>query len=233
VAEELVLGGPEPLPELLLGVLRGAAGGLPVGHELLEPVRGLGPLGGLGQALGFGDQLLLVRLRLLALSVEAGEVAATAPAEGVPRGGVTLPQLAVGLAVDALDRLPLVEDLPHPVAGNLPLGALGRDQLGLGDQLALALGGLLPGQRASGLLLLRLGGDHNCELLKARGNGVKVADGVDLGQRLLQPNHGRLRVLRVSGAAREPGLQQFDLGDQVVVAAGEVREALLGRASLP
>ena len=126
--EEGVLRGPEPFPQPLLDVLGRARRGLPLGHQLLEPVGGRVPLGRVGQRLGLGDQLFLATLRLLAGRVEGGEVGAAAAGEGVAGGGVALPQLAVGLLVDAADRLPLVEDRLEPVAGRLPAGRLGGDR---------------------------------------------------------------------------------------------------------
>src|SRR3712207_7984446 len=58
----------------------------------------------------------LFRSGLAALGVERGEVRAAASAEGVPGGGEPRPQRLVGLAVDAADRLPLLDDRLEPVA---------------------------------------------------------------------------------------------------------------------
>ena len=132
---------------------------LPLAHQRLEPARGRPPLGRAGQRLGLGDQLLLAGPGDAALLVQRGEVAATAAGERVPGGGEALPQLLVGLPVDAADRLPLLDDGAEPVAGGLPLRALGQ-LLGLEDELLLGRGRRRPGRGPgrAGLLELRLGG---------------------------------------------------------------------------
>ncbi len=175
----------------------------------------------------------LARLRLLALRVEGGEVGAAAAGEAVPGGREPLPQLAVGLLVDAADGLPLVEDLLEPVAGRLPAGRLGRELLGLLDQRGLAgqrlgAGGLAGGARLAGLLL----GDRG-ELVEPGGEAVDVADDVRLGERAAQPPDRGQRVRGVGRTGLEPGLDQVDLGHQVGEAPGEVGQALLGRPGLP
>src|SRR3712207_8177227 len=85
----------------------------------------------------------LFRSGLAALGVERGEVRAAASAEGVPGGGEPRPQRLVGLAVDAADRLPLLDDRLQPVTACLPRRRLGGDLLRLGGQRLLAgdLGG--------------------------------------------------------------------------------------------
>src|SRR3712207_6855701 len=76
----------------------------------------------------------LFRSGLAALGVERREVRAAAPAEGVAGGGEPRPQRLVGLAVDAADRLPLLDDRLEPVAGRLPGRRLRGDLLRLGRQ---------------------------------------------------------------------------------------------------
>jgi hypothetical protein len=49
-----------------------------------------------------------------------GEVLTPAFAEGIARGGESLPQRVVRATVDAANRLPLLDDGPQPIAGNLP-----------------------------------------------------------------------------------------------------------------
>ena len=73
-----------------------------------------------------------------ALPVQVGEVRAAAAVERLTGLGEPLPQQLVGLAVDAADRAPLVEDRLEPVARLLPLRRLGRQRLGLGGQRLLA-----------------------------------------------------------------------------------------------
>jgi hypothetical protein len=67
--------------------------------------------------------------------------ASLAAVERLTRLGEPLPQQLVGLAVDAADRAPLVEDRLEPVARLLPLRRLGRQRLGLRGQGLLARDG--------------------------------------------------------------------------------------------
>ena len=181
--EERVLRGPEPLPELLLGLLGGARRGLPLGHQLLEPVGGGGPLGRLGQRLGLGDQLLLAVWACLRC---ASRVAKWAPRRRVKPSRAAAYRFhsspSVFLSTPWIG-LPLVEDLLEPVAGGLPAGGLGGDLLGLLDQGGLAgqrlgAGGLAGGPGLAGLLL----GDRG-ELVEPGGEAVEVADDVRLVER--------------------------------------------------
>src|SRR5699024_2772675 len=100
--------------------------------------RGRAPVGGVGERLGTLDQLLLLELGARPLPIELSEVRTAPPVERFTGLRVAPPQLVVGLAVDAPDRLPLVEDGPEPVAGGLPLRALGGDLLGLGGERLFA-----------------------------------------------------------------------------------------------
>ena len=83
-AEERVLRGPEPFPELLLGLLGRARRGLPLGHQLLEPVGGRGPVGRVRAASRPRRPAPPCGLRLLALRVQGGEVGAAAAGEARP-----------------------------------------------------------------------------------------------------------------------------------------------------
>ncbi len=63
-----------------------------------------------------------------------------ASVEAVPGSRVALPQCVIGLAVQAGDRSPLIDDGAHPVPGGLPLRRVGRDILSLDGQCLLAGG---------------------------------------------------------------------------------------------
>ena len=136
--EEDVLCGAELLPQVVVPVAAGARDRLPAVHQRAHGGAGRAPVGGGGQLLGLVDQLLLGRARLAALGVERGEVRTAAPAEGVPGRGEPGPERLVGLAVDAADRLPLLDDRLEPVAGRLPRGGLRGDLLRLRGQRLLA-----------------------------------------------------------------------------------------------
>ena len=138
--EELVLRGLEPLPQGVVDVLGGAARRLPLRQHVAERGRGGAPVGGVGQLLGAFAQRLLGLAGADAFAVQLGEVRAAAPVERLARRGVALPQRVVGLAVQARDGAPLVEDLAQPVAGGLPLRRVGGDVLGLGGEGLLARG---------------------------------------------------------------------------------------------
>ena len=188
---------------------------LPLGHQRLEPVRRRRPLGRVGQRLGLGDQLLLAGPGDAALLVERREVAAAAPGEGVPGGREALPQLLVGLAVDAADRLPLLDDGAEAVAGDLPLRALGQ-LLGLEDELLLGRGGRCPGRGPgrAGLLELGLGGARPARSAgrRARARSPTTAtspsdalQGGGVGQGGLRVARARRRAGSPAGRPRWPG----------------------------
>ena len=98
------------------------------------------PVGGVGQLLGAFAQRLLGLAGAGALAVELGEMRTAAAVERLAGRRVALPQRVVGLAVQAGDRAPLVEDLAQPVARGLPLRRVGGELLGLGGQRFLARG---------------------------------------------------------------------------------------------
>ena len=110
-------------------------------HQVAVAARGRAPVGRGGEALGLGGEPLLDAAGVVALLVLLGEVRLAAPGVRRARGREAAPQRVVGGPVDAGERLPLVEQLAHPVGAVAPVGALG-ERLGLGDDLLLALAGL-------------------------------------------------------------------------------------------
>ncbi len=190
-------------------------------------------LGGPGQFLGALDQLLLGNLRRAALGVELGEVLAAPLAERVTSRGELLPQGVVGLAIDALDLLPLLDDGAQPVAGHLP----GRRALG--DLVSLRDQRLLRSDRVGASLLtgcLRFAGarvgssEHGVEA------GVERAEVADdgCGRQLLLHRQGvGLGRGRITAARFEPLLEQDDLGCQVLVPADVELQPGIGVAGLP
>jgi hypothetical protein len=156
-----------------------------------------------------------------------------APAEAVPGRREPRPQRLVGLAVDPADRLPLLDDRLEPVAGGLPRRRLGGDLLRLGGQRLLA--GDLRGARG-GLLGAGLGGglvggaDHGTG---PGGQTFEVSDGGRAGDVVGQRLRLLLQLARVAGVRLEARLEQPDLGGQVGVAAGVVRQPLGRLAGLP
>src|SRR5690606_29339543 len=85
--EEHVLGGAESGPQRVVVLAGGAAGTLPLVHELAVGRGGRPPVGRVLQRLGARDQLLLDRLGALVLRVELGEVGASVAVEGAARLG--------------------------------------------------------------------------------------------------------------------------------------------------
>jgi hypothetical protein len=156
------------------------------------------------------------------LPVEFGEMRAASPGEGVPSLGEAAPQCLVGFAVYALDRLPLIQDGAQPVAAGFPLGGLGADLLGLLRQLLLPGGcsrsGLLSGRLRAGEAVL----GASLQVVQQSGEPDEVAHGGRLDDVIAQgPNPGQ-RLFGVSYSRRQPGLEQFRFGEQVVEAAREV-----------
>ena len=131
--EERVLGRLEPAPQLFLVGPAGPARRLPGPHQLPVGRGGRAPVGRGGQRLGLGDQLLLARLGLLALLLQAGEVGLAPLGERVAGRGQPLPQRGLHRPVGPWRGLPLLQQLAHPLAADLPVRGLGRDLLGLGD----------------------------------------------------------------------------------------------------
>ena len=160
-------------------------------------------------------------------------MAATTATEGIAGAGVALPQGIVGLAVDATDRLPLLEDGFEAVTGGLPLGGVGSDGLSFGDELFLASDGLL-GALLLGLFCLRVGGFGRVdEEIEVGADGVEVADDLFVAEAvgdtacLVGDGRGFLRVCFQAAAEDE------DFGAEVVEALREVGESLRRIACLP
>ena len=104
------------------------------------------PLGRRRDLLGLAGELGLHLSDDPALLLDLREVGSTPGVELPPSLGELAPQLGVGLAVDAADRLPLLDDRAETLAGRLPAFALG-ELLGLGDERPfLVRGGLSRGE---------------------------------------------------------------------------------------
>ena len=165
----------------------------------------------------------------LALLVLLREVRLAAAGVRRPRGREPLPQLVVGGAVDARERLPLVEETAQPVGAGPPVAA-GGERLGLGDDLLLGGLGLDGALRLLGLAGLALQGDHRAERVEAPDERAEVADGVGLGD-LGGDGLDRLGGLLGRHHARpDPLLEQLDLEGQRLEALGEEGHGLFGRA---
>ncbi|GAA3311059.1 hypothetical protein GCM10020219_017900 [Nonomuraea dietziae] len=97
-----------------------------------------------------------------------------------------LPQRGLGDAVDALGRLPLLDQLAKALAAGLPVRGLLGDALGLGDDALLDALGLGPGHVAGGLDLLTALGDQLGQRVEPLNQRAQVADGVRVGHGLAQ-----------------------------------------------
>jgi len=157
----------------------------------------------------------------------------TPTVEAVARLGVALPEDVVGFAIDTLDRLPFVEDLPETVAGRLPLRRLRTDLLGFGGQCLLA------GDGVGACLLLALpdlvgdlvGTPDDCG--QSRVQSRNIADHMGVGQLVEQMSGCSLRLARIARPRGKTLLQDLHLGGQIVEASGEVVESLFDGARLP
>ena len=129
-------------------------------------------------------------------------------AERVARRGEPLPQRVVGLAVDALDRLPLVDDRAQPVAGRLPR------RRALGDRPRPRRQRLLGGDRLGTSLLarrLRLAGPRVARRparVQPRVEGGQITDHRSRRQLLLHRLRVRAGGRRITAAGFEPLLEQ-------------------------
>ena len=156
----------EALPERLLLVAPGVAGGLPLGHQPLERIADRAPVVGGGERLGLRDQRLLALDRGGALARPLGVGAVALLVERLARGGEAPPQLAVAHLAGRGGRLPALEQIAEALGG---LGVARRrgQALGLlGDRGAQHLG-----QRA--LVLAR---EH--DLLRHLGGGRLLGGGL-------------------------------------------------------
>src|SRR5690606_3852703 len=118
--EEAVLGAFEPAPQRVLSGAVGASRSLPLLHQFAITGRGRAPVGGVGELLRFGDDLLFELARLFALLVQAGKVRLASLGEGVARSRHALPQGLLGGTVRARCSLPLVDELAHALTAGLP-----------------------------------------------------------------------------------------------------------------
>ncbi|CAM5301895.1 hypothetical protein SRIMM317S_04416 [Streptomyces rimosus subsp. rimosus] len=143
-----------------------------------------------------------------------------------------MPQLVVGLAVQARQALPGVHQGPQPLAGRPPLLA-GRQLLGLGDQLLLGLPGLVALPRLLGLAFLAARLDIGDQLVQPLAQGVEVAHRVVLVDLLPQMADRGHRVLGGQIGGPDPPFEEADLYDQALILALEVGEGLFGGSRLP
>src|SRR2546430_2676175 len=107
-------------PQRVFDVPTRPARGLPLGHQVAHGRRGFLPIGGRRELLGTHHKLLLDGARGTALGVQLREVLPPTLAEGVAGSRESLPQRIVRTAVDAANRLPLVDDGAEPIPGHLP-----------------------------------------------------------------------------------------------------------------
>ncbi len=119
--EERVLRGAEPGPQRVLDVARRAR---PAAFHSVIRSRMAAAVSFQSEDVDSSSACAIRRsfclLGRAALGVELGEVLAPPAAEGVAGGGEPLPQRVVGLAVDALDLAPFLDDRAQPVARRLP-----------------------------------------------------------------------------------------------------------------
>ena len=122
--EELVLGGAEAGPEFIVHLAWSAAGGLPFGHQIAVGAGGGTPIGRILDGLGSLDELFFLFAGNRTGAVQLGKVGAAAAVEGIAGARVALPQGIIGLTVDTLNLLPLLQDGADAVASGLPLGGV-------------------------------------------------------------------------------------------------------------
>ncbi|SLA06569.1 Uncharacterised protein [Mycobacteroides abscessus subsp. abscessus] len=153
--------------------------------------------------------------------------------ERVARLRVPLPQRVVGLTVDALDGLPLVEDRAQPIARGLPLGGFCSDGFRLGGEFFFARDGC--GASLFALGLQRVGDvvgtsdDDGQSLL----DGRDVADHAGLGEGVEQMFGCGLRLARIAGACGEALFENLHLCLEVGVSTREMGETLVDGSRLP
>jgi len=129
--------------------------------------------------------------------------------------------------------LPLLEQLAHPLAAALPVGRLGGDLLGLGDDLLLDLLGVPPRLLTGRPGLLAAVADVLGQPLQAGPESVQVAERVGLADVVDQTLDGRrgLGGRHVGGA--DPLLEQDHLGLERLVLTLVEGQGLLRAARLP
>ena len=132
--------GREALPERLLLVAAGVAGGLPLGHQALERIADRAAVVGGGERLGLGDQRLLALDRGGALARALGVGAVALLVERLARCCEALPEVAVAHLAGRGGRLPALEQVAEALGG-LGVPRRCREALGLlGDRGAQHLG---------------------------------------------------------------------------------------------
>jgi hypothetical protein len=231
--EELILRRPEALPKLGLGLPVRAPGPLPLAHQLAERAGGRPPLGRGRQRLGLGAQILLAGPHVLPLGLQRREVRLAPLGERVTGGGQPLPQHGLGGPLGVRGRLPLIQQLAHPLAAALPVRRLGGDLLGLGDDPLLDLLGLHPGLLPGRLGFLAALADVLGQPLQAAAQPLQVAQRVRLADGLDQPLDRRRGLGGRHVGSRDPLLEQHHLGLQRLVLTLVERECLLRAPRLP
>ena len=111
-----------------------------------------------------------------------------AAVERITRAGVTAPELIISFAVDAANLLPLRENLADTVAGDLPLGGVLCELLGLCGELFLTCDGVLTALClvVSDFFLCDVGGGN--DLCKALIQRIDIAEDCGGGKALTQFN---------------------------------------------
>ena len=228
--EEHVLRGAEPLPQRVLDVAAGPAGGLPLGHQVAVGAGGVAPLLRGRELLGLLDELLLALAvasprcssssakcarRRLSKAVRAwlNRFHSASSALRSRRGAF------FHSSSSSRSRSP---DRFQSEESAQPLG-LGDDPL-LGDCACVA--GLGPGRLGALAALV----DQAVDGVQPGEQRGEVADRVGIGDRLAQV--GRASWRRPSAATPpdcSPLLQQGDLPGQLVVLAAEVGQCLVAR----
>ena len=130
-------------------------------------------------------------------------------------------------------RLPLLQQFAHPLAAALPVGRLGGDLLGLGDDPLLDLPGrhacLFPGR----LGLLAAVTDVLGEPLQAAPEPIEVTQRVSVRDVLQQPLDAGRGLSGSHVGRRDPLLEQDHLGLERLVLALVEGDCLLRAPRLP
>ena len=147
---------------------------------------------------------------------------ATTAVEGIAGAGVALPQGIIGLAVNALDLLPLFQDGANAVAGGLPLGGVFGNLFCLSCQLFLGSNSFLAAAFLIGLRLLagfyRVLNDGNKAAVKC----CDITDDRSGRQGVAQLRCGLFDASGLAGVGAQARLEQFNFGGEVVVARAVV-----------
>ena len=167
------------------------------------------------------------------LLVELGEVGAPPAAERVPGGCEALPERLVGLPVDALDRLPLLDDRLEPVA--VAFHCVESAAICSASAASASLRAICAGRAAAfsardSAAAESAAVDHRPG---PRGQAVEVADRRGGRDRLGEALRLVLDLAGVAGVRLQPRLEQRHLGGQVVVPAPVVGQPGGRLAGLP